>query len=104
MEPGIHYTGVSVMFGIALLTLWLLLVGYSIRDLSSRAILRLTGHFRFRPDPWLEGALRTAFAEFDRELTVIMQDRGCPIRITTDPAARRKVIPESEDDQPRGST
>jgi hypothetical protein len=70
----IHYTGVSVMFGIALFTLWLLLAGYSIKDLSARAILTITGHLRARPDPWLESALRTAFTEFDRELALIMQD------------------------------
>lgn len=75
---GIHYAGVSVMLGIGLLTLWLLLAGYSIRDLSARAILSLTGHLRTRPDPWLEGTLRAALAEFDRELAAIMQDRGCP--------------------------
>lgn len=68
-------TGVSVMFGIGFFTLWLLLAGYSIRGLSARAILTLTGHLRARPDPWLEGALRTAFAEFDHELAVILQDR-----------------------------
>ena len=68
------------MFGIALLTLWLLLAGYSIRDLSARAILTITGHLRTRPDPWLESALRAAFADFDRELAVILQDRGSPVR------------------------
>ncbi len=72
----IHYTSVSVMFGIALFTLWLLLAGHSIRDLSSRAILTITGRLRARPDPWLESALRTAFAEFDRELALIMQDKS----------------------------
>ena len=55
----IHYTEVSIMFGIALFTLWLLLAGYSIRNLSARAVLSLSGYLRSRPDPWLEGALRT---------------------------------------------
>jgi hypothetical protein len=76
---GIHYTGVSVMFGAGLLVLWLLLAGYSIRDLPARAILSLTGHLRARPDPWLESALRKAFAEFDRELAAILHDRGNPV-------------------------
>ena len=71
----LHYTAVSVMFGIGLFTLWLLLAGHSIRGLSAKAILTITGHLRTRPDPWLEGALRTAFAEFDRELAVILHDR-----------------------------
>jgi len=82
---GIQYAGISVMLGIGLLTLWLLHAGHSIRNLSARAIPRailgLTGHLRARPDPWLEGTLRAAFAEFDRELALILQDRG-PTRPT----------------------
>jgi len=77
----IHYTHVSIMFimfGIAFFTLWLVLAGYSIRNLSARAIFSLTGYLRTRPDPWLESALRTAFAEFDRELAMIMQDQSGP--------------------------
>jgi hypothetical protein len=85
----IHYTHVSIMFGIGLFTLWLLLAGYSIRDLSARAILCLTGYLRTRPDPWLEGALRTAFAEFDRELVMIMKDRSGPVL----PATNRRPRP-----------
>ena len=85
----IHYTDVSVMFGIALFTLWLMLAGYSIRNLSARAILSLTGYLRTRPDPWLEGALRTAFAEFDRELAMIMKDRSGPVL----PVASRRARP-----------
>ena len=73
---GIQYTAVAVMLGIGVLTLWVLLAGYSIKDLSSRATLSIAGYFRGRPDPWLEGTLRVAFAEFDRELALILQDRG----------------------------
>jgi hypothetical protein len=54
----------------------LLLSGYNIKELSSRAITSLSGHLRARPDPWLECALRDAFSEFDRELTVILRDRN----------------------------
>lgn len=54
----------------------LLLSGYSIKELSSRAITSLSGHLRARPDPWLECALRDAFSEFDRELTAILRDRS----------------------------
>jgi hypothetical protein len=50
-----------------------------VRDLAARAILSLTGYLRARPDPWLERALRRAFAEFDRELAIIMRDRGNPV-------------------------
>jgi hypothetical protein len=84
---GIHYTGISVMFGIGLFTLWLLLAGYSLKGFPAKAILAITGHLRTRPDPCLEGALRTAFAEFDRELAVILQDRNGPARAWTDHAA-----------------
>jgi hypothetical protein len=84
----IHYTDVSIMFGIALFTLWLMLAGYSIRNLSARAILSLTGYFRTRPDPWLEGAVRSAFVEFDRELAMIMKDRSGPVLPVTNRRAR----------------
>ena len=84
----IHYTDVSIMFGIALFTLCVMLAGYSIRNLSARAILCLTGYLRARPDPWLEGALRTAFAEFDRELAMIMKDRSGPVLPVTNRRAR----------------
>lgn len=66
------------MFGAGLLMLWLLLTGYSIRDLSARAIFSLTGHLRTRPDPWLESALRNALTDFDRELAAILHDRAHP--------------------------
>ena len=73
---GIQCAAVVVMLGIGILTLWLLLAGYSIRDLSSRATLSLTGYLRTRPEPWLEGTLRAAFAEFDHELALILQERS----------------------------
>ncbi len=73
---GIQDSNVSMAGGVGLLMLWLLLAGHSIGRLSARAILSLTGHFRARPDPWLEGALRSAFAEFDRELTAVLRDAG----------------------------
>ena len=73
---GIQCAAVVAMFGIGVFTLWFLRAGYSIRDLSSRATFSLTGHLRTRPDPWLEGTLRAAFAEFDRELALILQERS----------------------------
>jgi hypothetical protein len=66
------------VLGAGLLTLWLLVTGYSIRDLAARVICSLTGYLRARPDPWLECTLRKAFADFDRELTVILRDRANP--------------------------
>lgn len=85
LSLGIRYTGVSLMFGAALLVLWLLLAGYRIKNLPAKALLTLTGHLRARPDPWLECALRTALADFDRELTTILQDRGIPPRPAAPP-------------------
>jgi hypothetical protein len=95
----INYGSLSVMFGAGLVMLWLLVVGYTIRDLSARAILCLSGHLRGRPDPWLEGALRKAFAEFDRELTLILHDRGNPIRVTGAARHTRTRDPESSPGQ-----
>jgi hypothetical protein len=37
--------------------------------------LTVTGYFRRPPDPAAEAALRAAFAEFDRELTAILEPR-----------------------------
>lgn len=75
----IHDGSVSVMGGAGLLILWLLLAGHGIRNLSARALLTLTGHLRPRPDPCLEGALRSAFAEFDRELSAVLH-HSSPVR------------------------
>ncbi len=85
LSLGIHYTSVSVMFGAGFLMLWLPLAGYSVRDLSARAILSLTGHLRPRPDPWLECALRKALTDFDRELATILHDRGSGQALTRSP-------------------
>lgn len=64
----IPYSGVSVMVGGAVVTLWLMLAGYDLKDLSVRTITCLTGYLRSRPDPALEAVLRDAFARFDRDL------------------------------------
>jgi hypothetical protein len=84
----IHYTGVSVMFSIGLLTLWIALARYSLRNLSAKVILTITGYLRTPPDPWLESTLRTAFAEFDQELALILHDRGCPLLARMDQIVR----------------
>lgn len=78
-SPGIQFAGAFVMLGMGLLAFWLLRSGQNIRALLARAILSLTGHLRTRPDPWLEGTLRAAFAEFDRELALILRDRTYPL-------------------------
>jgi hypothetical protein len=40
--------------------------------ISDRAFASVSGHLRRPPDPWLEGTLRRAFAEFDRNLATIL--------------------------------
>jgi hypothetical protein len=97
---GVHYVGLSVVLGAGLLTLWVLVVGYSVRDLSARAICSLTSRLRASPDPWLECTLRKAFAEFDRELAVILRDRGNPLRVIASARHARPRDPESLADQP----
>ena len=82
---GIQYAAVVVMLGIGVFTFWVLRAGYSIKGLSVRATLSVTGYLRTRPDPWLEGSLRAAFAEFDRELALILKERSY-----TTPAAREQ--------------
>jgi hypothetical protein len=98
---GIHYSSGSMMFGAGLLMLWLLLAGYSIRNLPARAILSLTGHLRARPDPGLEGALRSAFAEFDRELSAVLHDRSNPVRPAGPAQPARRVNPGSPSGLPQ---
>jgi len=95
---GVHYVGLSVVLGAGLLTLWLLVSGYSVRDLSARAICCLTGHLRARPDPWLESTLRKALSEFDRELAVILRDRANPLRAMASARPARSRDPESPAD------
>jgi hypothetical protein len=41
----------------------------------ARAALTVTGYLRPRPDPAVEHALRTAFADLDRDLAVILGHR-----------------------------
>ena len=71
----VHYVDVLPLLGIALVFLRLRLAGISIRELFAHATLTVTGYLRPRPDPAVERALRTAFAEFDKELSVILADR-----------------------------
>jgi hypothetical protein len=74
-SESIQYAGAAVMLGTGVLSVLLLPAGHGIRRVSSRVMLSCTGHLRARPDPWLEGTLRAAFAEFDRELALILRER-----------------------------
>lgn len=56
----VHYTDVLPMLGLAL------------QERFAHAALTVTGYLRPRPDPALEHALRTAFADLDRDLAVIL--------------------------------
>jgi hypothetical protein len=51
---------------------------FSLRDFLAHAALTVSGHLRRRPDPACESALRTAFAELDAELAVILGNRAAP--------------------------
>jgi len=83
---GIQYAAVAAMLGIGVFACWLLHARYGIRELSGRAAQSVSGYLRTSPDPWLEDTLRAAFAEFDRELALILQERSYAA-----PSARDKV-------------
>jgi hypothetical protein len=70
-----HYVDVLLVLGIVLVFLWLRLSYVNVRKFFAHAALTVTGYLRRRPDPAVECALRAAFAEFDRELSVILADR-----------------------------
>ncbi len=71
----VHYVDVLPMLGLALMFLWLRLTRVSVRDACAQAALTVTGYLRPRPDPATEHALRTAFADLDRDLAAILGDR-----------------------------
>ncbi len=54
---------------------WLRLIGISVQEFLEQGALTVTGYLRPRPDPLTEHALRTAFAELDKELANILGDR-----------------------------
>jgi hypothetical protein len=74
----VHYVDVLPMLGLAMVFLWLRLIGVSVRERCAHAALTVTGYLRPRPDPAVERALRTAFADLDRDLAEILGDRTPP--------------------------
>jgi len=74
----IPYAVISAMLGTGLVILWLQLLGKSVRDLCAPTALTLSGYLRPRPDPACESALRAAFAELDKELATVLDDRASP--------------------------
>ena len=63
-----NYVDVLPMLGAAMIFLWLMLVGVSVRQRCAQAVLTVTGYLRPRPARSVEDALRAAFAELDRDL------------------------------------
>jgi hypothetical protein len=71
----IHYVDVLLMLGLARIFLWLRPSRFSVRSLFAHITIAIGGLLHPRPDPAFEQVLRTAFAEFDRELDLILGDR-----------------------------
>ena len=72
---GVHYVDVLLMLGLAVICLCLRLIRFSVRGMFADIALTIEGHLHRRPDPALEQALRSAFAEFDRELSLTIGDQ-----------------------------
>lgn len=72
----VRYVDVLPVLGVVLAFFaGLRLSGVGVREFFAHAVLTVTGYLRPRPDPAVEHALRTAFAEVDRELAGILGDR-----------------------------
>ena len=72
----VRYVDVLPVLGVVLAFFaGLRLTGVSVREFFAHAVLTVSGYLRPRPDPAVEHALRTAFAEVDRELAGILGDR-----------------------------
>jgi hypothetical protein len=77
-DPNVHYVDVLPTLALAIVFLWLQLIGISVRGVCANAVLTVTGYFRPRPDPAVESTLRVAFADLDRDLAEILGDRRIP--------------------------
>lgn len=71
----VHQGGILPLLGLAIVFPWLWLAGSGVCELGANAALTVTGYLRRRPDPAVERRLRTAFAEFDKDLAEILGDR-----------------------------
>ena len=72
----VNYAEVLPMLSAAMLVLWLMLAGISLRQRCAQALLTVTGYLRPRPARSVEEALRAAFAELDRDLAALLGDRN----------------------------
>jgi hypothetical protein len=80
-DPDSAAHGVPWLFNLGFLAALVLVLGgceamAAFAQVSGRAFACVSGYLRPRPDPWLECALRGAFAEFDRDLAVILRHEG----------------------------
>jgi hypothetical protein len=85
----VHYVDVLPMLGLAMVFLWLRLIGVSVRERCAHAALTVSGYLRPRPDPAVERALRTAFAGLDRDLAEILGDRTPRNTLDRSPGTRK---------------
>jgi hypothetical protein len=85
----VHYVDVLPMLGLALAFLWLRFAGASVRALFANATLTVAGYLRPRPSPAVEDALRTAFADLDRDLVRILGDRTPAPHLLADRARKK---------------
>ena len=72
----VNYVEVLPMLSVAMVFLWLMRAGVSVRQRCAQAVLTVTGYLRPRPDRSVEDALRAAFAELDRDLAALLGDRN----------------------------
>jgi hypothetical protein len=86
----VHYVDVLPMLGLAMVFLWLRLIGVSVRERCAHAALTVTGYLRPRPDPAVERALRTAFADLDRDLAEVLGDLTPRNTLDRAPGARKR--------------
>lgn len=86
----VHYVDVLPMLGLALVFLWLRLIGVSVRALLANAALTATGYLRPRPNPAVEDALRAAFADLDRDLARILGERAPAPHLAADRAGEEQ--------------
>ena len=62
------------LLGLAVILVWLRLLGARLGGRLNRVQLTVSGYLRRRPGRAAETALRAAFAEFDRDLSAILGD------------------------------
>ena len=72
----VNYAEALPMLSAAMIILWLMLAGISLRQRCAQALLTVTGYLRPRPARSVEEALRAAFAELDRDLAALLGDRN----------------------------